>query len=152
MVIDDISNTALRASTYTIQLARRKGQLHTPTAGWSAVPPVSGRMSLFRTKETGQNRRLDFEVAPNMMFGSYELVERPEMQQRCSWRVRVPRAKALNPPTPILSWGQLHRLIGWADRKDRRSWVCYNSIYLCVYQTKMSRQNKPRDSSEWPRC
>ena len=150
MVIDDISNTALRASTYTIQLARRKGQLQNPYAGWLAVPPVSGRMSLFRTKETGQNRRLDFEVVPNMMFGSYELVERPEMQQQCSWR--VPRTKALNPPMPILSWGQLHRLIEWADRKDWRSWACYNSIYLCVHQTKMSRQNKPRDSSEWPRC
>ena len=33
-----------------------KGQLQNPTAGWPAVPSGSGRLSLFRTIETGRNR------------------------------------------------------------------------------------------------
>ena len=34
-----------------------KGRLQNPTAGWPAVPSGSGRLSLFRTIETGRNRR-----------------------------------------------------------------------------------------------
>ena len=46
-----------------------KGRLQNPTAGWPAVPSGSGRLSLFRTIETGRNRteppvnrRLGFEA------------------------------------------------------------------------------------------
>ena len=34
-----------------------RGRLQNPTAGWPAVPSGSGRLSLFRTIETGRNRR-----------------------------------------------------------------------------------------------
>ena len=50
-----------------------KGRLQNPTAGWPAVPFGSGRLSLFRTIETGRNRteppvnrRLGFEAVPNL--------------------------------------------------------------------------------------
>ena len=50
-----------------------KGRLQNPTAGWPAVPSGSGRLSLFRTIETGRNRteppvnrRLGFEAVPNL--------------------------------------------------------------------------------------
>ena len=48
-----------------------KGRLQNPTAGWPAVSSGSGRLSLFRTIETGRNRteppvnrRLGFEAVP----------------------------------------------------------------------------------------
>ena len=48
-----------------------KGRLQNPTAGWPAVPSGTGRLSLFRTIETGRNRteppvnrRLGFEAVP----------------------------------------------------------------------------------------
>ena len=54
-----------------------KGRLQNPTAGWPAVPSGSGRLSLFRTIETGRNRteppvnrRLGFEAVPNLIPGT----------------------------------------------------------------------------------
>ena len=50
-----------------------KGRLQNPTAGWPAVPSGSGRLSLFRTIETGRNRTeppvnrpLGFEAVPKL--------------------------------------------------------------------------------------
>ena len=52
-----------------------KGRLQNPTAGWPVVPSGSGRLSLFSTIETGQNRteppvnrRLGFEAVPKQKY------------------------------------------------------------------------------------
>ena len=62
-----------------------KGRLQNPTAGWPAVPSGSGRLSLFRTIETGQNRteppvdrRLGFEAVPKWCFQlDYDICRSP---------------------------------------------------------------------------
>ena len=62
-----------------------KGRLQNPTAGWPAVPSGSGRLTLFRTIETGRNRmeppvnrRLGFEAVPNIC-----VTPLPDGTERC---------------------------------------------------------------------
>ena len=62
---------------YTSEIQRKNfdnGQLQNPIAGWPVVLPSSGRLSLFRTIETGQNpmelpvnQWLGFEIVPKFV-------------------------------------------------------------------------------------
>ena len=92
-----------------------KGPLQNPTASWPAVPSGPGRLSLFRTIETGRNQteppvnqRLGFEAVPNVF-----LVVNPRRIEWNEFKLRAMKIKSFDYPAnaPVAVWSSIRLLL-----------------------------------------
>ena len=136
----DLSNDMFLSTNdrclYNLFIAQRwlvKGRLQNPTAGWPAVLSGSGRLSLFRTIETGLkrsepavNRRLGFEAVPNKGTSSKE------------WEVNWIYCCDIN--CSIESWDVLWIFSGTLAKSSRAQ---QSHCKMCRVITSIGRKQKP---------